>query len=963
MAKTLEKRYLPLKLLSLETEGFSFFPRQEVILHAGITVLNGENGSGKTTFLNMLRVLFGATRFDNGHTLKTFFERKDSHEIYVIGRFDNQRLEAYDRQPFEGIGKTKDVVSVVCRLLNDQPVRRDYVIFDGVFELDVHAKGGLRWLESGQYLQQMSEVGLSKALVNAFSFNQGHTEKLLDKNEEELADYLLHICGEQERMERFEQIKQALQEQMARFAQLQELKRQDEAQLQRIADKMQRCKQIVEKKEQLDKLRFDEPLARCREHMRGLEAQTRELQRLDVALLEAENLCRQRQQVYTDQDQLHNEIVELLRQVTAALVRLRSEREQLQERLGPLQHEVIELETFVRTYEGIAELPLEQVAAELTGCEQAYEAGLAERAHLQSQRRKLEEQIAFIRKHHAIVYPPAVQRMLQQLKEAGIEHVLLAECVEIKDAVWREAIEALLGTERFTITVAEPHMVQVMRMAQQLKYPFWISPFKVVELTADPASVVAQLDIRDPRLTGYIAKFQNYMLAASMEEAWAWIGRGRQALLHHPHPYKVVERGGKWMDAHGLYCGKQAYEWQLRQLEEERQALLPACEQAERAVTSSKQAMEQAEQHVHVQQQVRQLPAKAKRLREAADASARLVQEQDELTARIALQDKDKEQLHRRDSQLQHELGQLTAELKHLERGLADGRRNKAVLETTLGSGQEQLEQMKLKLSESQRFKLCEPAYLEQLYAPDYYAPQLRLLQSIIDTFRGQGPDAIAPGEETKTLALETKYAAHQRMLEQHQQEIEQAQDELEQLEHKHREAEAEYRYMVEDVFAKIRRSLEELTRHTNMHVSLRALHIGDQRWRVEYRIGFHGKIPSSYRNKSDFSGGQKVIASLLLTFAAVKADGVLSFMVLDEPFAHLDHERIKLVGDFLKKSEVQYMIAMPYTENLKLVMPWVDMLLNLRPKSSDAELAPPFTYGGIDEGYVERHSLYPSGT
>jgi len=84
-----------------------------------------------------------------------------------------------------------------------------------------------------------------------------------------------------------------------------------------------------------------------------------------------------------------------------------------------------------------------------------------------------------------------------------------------------------------------------------------------------------------------------------------------------------------------------------------------------------------------------------------------------------------------------------------------------------------------------------------------------------------------------------------------------------------------------------------------------------------------------SYRIKTGLSGGQKVIASLLLTFAAIRSDGSLSFMILDEPFAHLDQERINVAGDFLRQTGVQFFVAMPYTENVKLFMPWVDMQIN----------------------------------
>jgi hypothetical protein len=141
----------------------------------------------------------------------------------------------------------------------------------------------------------------------------------------------------------------------------------------------------------------------------------------------------------------------------------------------------------------------------------------------------------------------------------------------------------------------------------------------------------------DKRIAGYLAKFQNYMLASTMEEAWDWVRKGKQALLCDPHPYKVVDRGGKWIAARGLYCGKLAYEAQLKDAEYQLAHVLPLHEEAHGQVEGAKQQLAQAEHQLQVQHQVRLLPEKRAKLEEERVACGQLDREAMLLSERLKM--------------------------------------------------------------------------------------------------------------------------------------------------------------------------------------------------------------------------------------------------------------------------------------------------------------------------------------
>ena len=80
----------------------------------------------------------------------------------------------------------------------------------------------------------------------------------------------------------------------------------------------------------------------------------------------------------------------------------------------------------------------------------------------------------------------------------------------------------------------------------------------------------------------------------------------------------------------------------------------------------------------------------------------------------------------------------------------------------------------------------------------------------------------------------------------------------------------------------------------------------------IEVRFGFDGKEPLPLGDPS-FSGGQQVIAGLILLMGMAETDG-RGFFLLDEPFAHLSLDRVDQVGRFLRASRSQFLLTAPTT-------------------------------------------------
>ncbi|ATF15794.1 hypothetical protein A616_28735 [Brevibacillus brevis X23] len=965
MATQLDKRYIPLRLMSVESEGFSYFPRQEILIHEGITLLNGPNGSGKTTFLNLIRLIYGIKKFDNTTTLKSFFERENVNEIYILGRFDNTIHPVYGRRPFEPIGKHQDVVTVVCRLIDDYPnPNRDYLIFDGKFELEEHLRGALRWLEVGQYIRQLEEVGVSRALVNSFSLTQGNTEKLFELTPEALADYILQICGEQERIEDFQRIKVDLKRQKEEYHRLLLQKQQEEANARKIADRIQRCKAILTQKECIRDAQDNMLLAAYKE---GKE-------KLDELHLEWDRLITELQTLDAEMYQLGATLEQLGRERDLCqkdLDQIRETNRTTQEQIFNLGNQILTLEDefkdlldFIQLYEHTPLLSLEHLEQEEASVETQYQNALLDLRQVERSKNELEKQIEKIERTKSNSYPPQVQQMIQVLEDKRVSFLLLAEHLEIVDSEWREAIEALLGEERFTVVVPEKQVVSVMRWAQQIKYPFWISPYATAKLKKHPSSVLAKVEILDDRVSAYLLKFESYMVANSMDEAWDWVKEGKQALLNTPSPYKVVNRGGRSIRVSGIYCGKRAYEAQLSQLKKEWDDVLICYKNQSDIVSDYSHQFATVKQTIEEQKNARLVPDKRGL---SLVVQGKMTQTHEDLNEYKKIFENNREM----ELKLFEKLTKVSVSLSltHRDKDTATNKRlesheKKVETDINLSSQKEIVSQRFNNLSEEAQKLVHDSERMLNLGTIQEYENQIRVATKIIETHRKdlQGLDFIPEGEEERIAALERNHQIRQRMLNEHINEIREVESELRELEIRHGDAQEEYHAMVEEVLYKVKRSLESLAESKNILATLE-ISCQEDKWSIDYKIGFNGKTATSYRKKGGFSGGEKVIASLLLTFAAIKADGMLNFMILDEPFAHLDQDRIKMAGEFLRATGIQYIIAMPYSENMKLFIPWIDMLINVRPKKVDSLMAPPVTYGVINNEYIRANSLYKASS
>ncbi|MFM2153533.1 MAG: hypothetical protein RL199_1968, partial [Pseudomonadota bacterium] len=100
---------------SIELMNWDFWPHFELPFDERIIMLAGPNGSGKTTFLDSLRLLLGAKQLSTGRKLSKYLRSGDKVAM-IKGVVTNQLR--HGKRPFRHLGHATDEVTLVCLLEN-----------------------------------------------------------------------------------------------------------------------------------------------------------------------------------------------------------------------------------------------------------------------------------------------------------------------------------------------------------------------------------------------------------------------------------------------------------------------------------------------------------------------------------------------------------------------------------------------------------------------------------------------------------------------------------------------------------------------------------------------------------------------------------------------------------------------------------------------------------------------------
>lgn len=894
------------RFVELSLHGWDLWPAIRVPLERDVALIVGPNGSGKTTLVDAIRQLLGA-QLSSKRRLQNYLRRPDA-PVLIRAVVTNRMVNG--GQPFRHERLMTPEVTLACALVpgsGGAPDKR-FAILPGrasVDEIRHYVLESRDWYAPETYARVLERAGVTRSLMKVLAIEQGRTNALFELKPRELFQQVLDMLGDRSVLERYREARRRYE--------------QSEGEVSRQMLSLQGLQVKLEAKRREVK-RLDEWEA-ARDKVQELE------QRLPAAELQA--VMRAREEAASKIPELRTKVQRGEAELASAKAEVESAREALGTAASALDvakkeenaardawADAIKQETLADRLVEELERALQEAGAlpagDLSDLERsasmaARTAFDAERA-LQDARSALQLVTTRVERLRSglAVYPDAVERMIETLRAAGVQATLLAATVEVTNAERGEAVESALGPARYAVVVAPADENHAVKLAHDLTFP-------------------------GPVYSGErLAKTTHVGPLALRPGAPAWIPAWLEGV--------ELEGHGLWRDQRGVWAagtaervlGNAGRAAALAQAEEVRAQALKDVDAANIQVSEAGRASEAARAAVETERRRRLL----------LDQAAQMPQARAEATKQREVFERAKAHFDAATSVREAADGRFNAASQ--AKGLAE--KSIREIEVRLAGEREALEradkeaaehdQRIRELADRVRSDLIERARRGELDGPDTVRADLNRAH---DAFLRLG-EPPPPEVREEARHLETNLAEAEQHVERCRRQAADAHTEL---------AECRRRYLdvVSGALEDYRRRAVAIGAGADVVVRMVLPRLADDdrildEAAIQVEFGFDGKEPLPLGDPS-FSGGQQVIAGLVLLMAMAETEGE-GFFILDEPFAHLSIDRVDDVGRFLRSTRAQFILTAPTTLDRAQLDPASLVIVLSKKRPAEAYAPPP---------------------
>jgi chromosome segregation ATPase len=541
---------------------------------------------------------------------------------------------------------------------------------------------------------------------------------------------------------------------------------------------------------------------------------------------------------------------------------------------------------------------------------------IAELSRQQSQLDEMLENLAAGRRAD----PADVAAFRQSLNQAGIDHAMLSDVIEIADVGWQAAVEAVLAPFAHLVLLAKSKDAeQAMTLGEKLRYRHFIVPECIQPGLPAQGSLLEVVRFTKPvpewllRTLERTRRVEDASAGAKLPRGEDWITR---------QGYLRERRGGRYAAPEQARFGKARLEALRQQRAELEKALEPLYEQRSGLTNRIRNLQAQ----LAGEDAVAQL---AKRAAEFAEAR----QEYDALVSRrrengVYQAQQEREQAEEAVNTAGRALQKMQFSLQTLESEIAG--------KTNRGGREDQIKRLQTLRHNRKHFPAgwCDNA-ANQLLAEKYQSTAT--INFRLDEIERRFKDESWETDATVVALRDKIKADHQQMghdLDQRRRDNEMARSQTEAA----REHYINVLRHTVNRYVKNIRTLGELAgikiEHEPVLLGNDDLALAQAGLAVRFDFdekGFMGM------NDGDASGGQQVMKSLILLVGLMMEESHPGgFVFIDEPFAHLDIVNIERVSSFLKATRAQYLLTTPVTNNVSIYDPSMLTLVTFKKRPNE---------------------------
>ncbi len=937
-------------LRELELLHWDIQAHQKLELSAGVTLLTGENGSGKTSVLDALKVALGARKLGSDRTVDGYLRRQGAAVAMIRVLVDNRRDPATHRRPFDTLGAFGgDVVTLaVVFERDDDEHRRSYFLLDG----DVAPLGGgdhrrrrAQALSASDYRRRLERVGITARYLKLLCLPQGRIASFCSSDADALFDDLFDIIGGRDALLEWEARVRDVHQQEAELTGARKDLESARRSLHSLGRLAERYRQYARLAEQLAAVRLALPHARREQAERARvalqEAAARSEQALQRAVVELEQAERAGQELGATAAELKTELDGLQR----ARVQTDMGHQRLLREHATAAADLAHLERLKAAAAGIEPVDPQVLQAR----EEGHRVELATVDHRRGElATAIEHDDTELRelRQGKLAWPAEVDGFRAALRRAQLPHHLLAEVIDVRDPALSPALEGWLGRYRFAVLLQDPRSFdEAAALCRQHGYPHGVlAPDVRGHSPADLESALTGITVHEARYRPLVARLLRRVRVAEPERPFAPI---RRVELLAADGFNLTRLDARVAKADKHYLGRAARERRERQLQQRLKVSRTELVDRDRERAGLLRRIEGCRQERR-QQDTRL------RWEAARDGWAAAAATEKELAGRVATADEMRKRLrtqvdaaHTRAGQLAQQQTEAAQRRRIAQQAVDQRRTERSGARLELGRAEAALGKLLAddipELTDTARELLASGKSCEVLQAQ--HDEWLRRLDDY-------------PADE-RNPDLPLNHQRQQREVEAVARNIDELRDKLKGTRNASEHAHAQYRLATRRVFRAYFSGLQAAAAELQFTIRGNLEQRGDGRFSCVVRVGVQDK-PLVHHDSEALSGGQKAALSILMAMTAVSLEtDSAGFFLVDEPFSASDSTKINELGRFLQRTGAQYLLSMPTSADLQHCEDWLRAvwLCTRTPGGYDAagapKLAPPvqMVFAAGDDG------------
>ena len=906
------------RLEKLEVVHWDFWQRLVLPLDAAIVTIVGPNGSGKTTLLDALRTLL-ALDCSKKRDYKRYVRRNGEDFCWLRGVVDNRRQPSGKRPfwpPF-----SSDTVTLACRIeKKGGDWTRHYLIAEGDTPIEaLHASAtqlGVR-----EYQQVLHGAGLTPAIGQVLSLEQGQTDKLCELSPKALLDLVFQVFGDREVLDRYQE---ARQHQEATHRELVEL----EAQLDRLQLKIQRTELDVANYQTWCRLNDD------RNHLFSEIRPRLEYHLLGDSILKGRSqiigMQREWRSLLAEKSALQARRPQAEADFSAAETQRSAARDAEQRAIdaqAPINHEAGRLETLLNDRDRLLRSAKEaggnpEALVRQQGEAETWRDALRlELAGWQKQQGELEAVIAALASGQR-AEPGDIRAFRTALDNAGIAHDLLVDLVEISDTNWQKAVEALLAPfAHLVILHRERDAEAAFALGEQHKYRHFIVPERSEPTLHAPGSIAEVVHFRRP-VPGWIDKLLDRTQRVEDAHAGALLPRAQDWVTKSG--YLRERRGGRHAAPEFARFGAARLAAVQAQLAE----FAPRIAEHDTRISECNQIIATSRAQLAGENATQNLAARAAEFAAAEAQRAELEERRKQVQEDLNLTRRQRTEADETWRKAERAVENIATQLWDVDNRLAEKANKPARLQ--------QAERLKT----LRRSRRTLPAHWLDETANSEIAKEWESLAAIDREIHKIERELAEKTWITDASILVTRDKLNADAAQQGE-ELAERQSDNQMAEMQTTAAREQYVHVLRATVRRYARNLRTLGEMASIKVEAELPLLADDdlaltQAALSVKFDFDEKGFMGL-NDGDASGGQQVMKSLILLIALMMEESHPGgFVFIDEPFAHLDIVNIDRVAGFLKATQAQYLLTTPVTHNVNVHDPSLLTLVTFKKKPGE---------------------------